>query len=124
MALLHVGVGDCPAHLSLPASSLALRPSCSSLTGPGASFTSALLPGLSLQVYTLKLGIFEALHLPVFLLREKSLPRVCDVGGCCAWAPQSSGAGGGLGAAVGRGKHPRPLPPRRGFRCTFQTVQR
>lgn len=115
MALLHVGVGDCPAHQSPPASSLAPRPSCSSLTCPRPSFASALLPGLSLQVYRLKLGIFKALHLPVFSLCEKSLPRVCNVGGCCSPALQSSGAGGALGAALGRGKHPQPLPPRRAF---------
>lgn len=124
MALLHVGVGGWLAHPSPPAPSLALRLSCSSLTSPGASFASALLLGLSLQVYRLKLGIFEALHLPGFLLHEKSLPWVCDVGGCCARVLQSSRAGGTLGAAVGRGKHPQPISPCWGFRCTFQTVQR
>ena len=103
MALLHVGVGDCPAHPSPPASSLALRPSCSSLTRPSASFASALLPGLSLQVYRLKLGIFEALHLPGFLLREKSLPWVCNVGGWSTQALQSSGARGGPGSSRGEG---------------------
>lgn len=66
MALLHVGVGDCLAHPSPRASPLALSPSCSSLTGPGASFASALLLGPSLQVYRLKLAIFEALHLSDF----------------------------------------------------------
>lgn len=66
--MLNMGAVDWRAHPSPSASSLALRPSCLSLTSPGASFASALLPGLSLQVYRLKLGIFEALHLPVFFI--------------------------------------------------------
>lgn len=69
-------------------------PDCLCITWPGASFTSALPLGLSLQVYKLKLGIFEALHLSDCLLREKSLPWVCNVGGCCTQALQSSRAGG------------------------------
>ena len=122
--MLHVGVGDWLVHLSLPASSLALRLSCLSLTGPSASFTSALLLGLPLQVYRLKLSIFEALHLPVFFYRVRNaclgsaMWEAAAPGGC-----RAAGLGGGPGSSRGEGEA-QPLPPCRGFRCTFQTVQR